>query len=144
MPKSIMNFLAQQRVFIVDDDFFCREMYTKHLSELGIKNIYAFNDGEACINNMFLNPNIIFVDYDMVALNGVEVIEMVKTSNPETYTILISAQRDMKVATNALKNGAFYYINKNDNPLEKMSSVLYELDNLIQLNNKNTNHTYTI
>jgi len=126
-----MDTLSQQRVFIVDDDHFCREMYSNHLATLGITKVHSFNNGEDCIDNMFLNPNIIFVDYDMDALNGIEVIGMVKTTNPDTHIILVSAQRDIDVVVKALKKGAFYYINKNDKPLEKMSSVLSELSKLI-------------
>lgn len=111
----------QLKVFIVDDSIFCRHMYKQHLLNLGFTNIYLFENGEACLRNMNLSPDLILLDYDMGELNGMQVLQEVKSTYPSIHLLMISARKDSELANDALRNGAMYYITKNDNDLEMIS-----------------------
>ena len=113
-----MKNLEDLKVFIVDDDPFCRMMYHQHLFNLGLKNLSLFSNGPDCINNLSENPDIIFLDYDMKPFNGLETLKIIKQYNPDIYLLMLSAQKDIRVAINALKHGAFDYISKGGNDLE--------------------------
>ncbi len=111
----------QLNVFIVDDSLFCRHLYKQHLINLGFTNIYLFEDGESCLLNMNLSPDLILLDYDMGEINGMDVLQKIKSSNPTTHLMMISARNDNNIANDAIRNGAMCYITKNENDLEMIS-----------------------
>jgi len=115
------------KFFIVDDDPFCRLRYNQHLINLGFRDNVLFDNGLDCINKLNLQPDIIFLDYDMQPYNGLEMIEKINRLNPDIYLLLISGQKDMQVAINALKSGAFDYVIKGEHDLDKISSVLQKM-----------------
>lgn len=108
-------------MFIVDDNRFCRQLYKQHLINLGFTNIYLFEDGESCLLNMNLSPDLILLDYDMGDINGMDVLQKIKSTNPATHLMMISARKDNNIANDAIKNGAMCYITKNENDLEMIS-----------------------
>lgn len=111
----------QLNVFIVDDSLFCRHLYKQHLINLGFTNIFLFEDGESCLLNMNLSPDLILLDYDMGEINGMDVLQKIKSSNPTTHLMMISARNDNNIANDAIRNGAMCYITKNENDLEMIS-----------------------
>lgn len=119
-----MNSFENLKVFIVDDDPFCRMMYHQHLLNLGFKENFLFSNGPDCINNLSERPDIVFLDYDMKPYNGLEILKVIRQFNPDIYLLMLSAQKDVKVAFNALKHGAFDYISKGKNDLETISKVV--------------------
>ena len=40
------------KIFVVDDDTFCRKMYSTQLKKLGYGNIIEFSNGQDCINDI--------------------------------------------------------------------------------------------
>ena len=132
MMESVQNL----KFFIVDDDPFCRMLYQQHLVNLGFHNNCLFDNGMDCIKKLTEKPDIIFLDYDMKPYNGLEVLRMVKRMNPDVHLLLISSQKDMQVAINALKYGAFDYIVKGDKDLETISHALKRILIAKELNNK--------
>jgi DNA-binding NtrC family response regulator len=120
----IMKNLEKLKFFIVDDDPFCRALYHQHLVNLGFDNNCLFDNGLDCINQLAEQPDIIFLDYDMRPLNGLEVLRRVKRLNPNIHLVIISSQKDIQVAINALKYGAFDYIIKGDKELDTISQAV--------------------
>jgi len=112
------------KFFIVDDDPFCRMRYNQHLQNLGFKDNILFDNGLDCINKLNLQPDIIFLDYDMQGYNGLEVVQKINRLNPDIYVLLISGQRDMQVAVDALRSGAFDYVIKGEDDLDKITTAL--------------------
>jgi DNA-binding NtrC family response regulator len=115
------------KFFIVDDDPFCRFRYNQHLINLGFHDNVLFDNGLDCINKLNLQPDIIFLDYDMQPYNGLEMIEKINRLNPDIYLLLISGQKDMQVAINALKSGAHDYVIKGENDIDRISSILQKM-----------------
>ena len=78
-------------------------------------------------------PDVIFLDYRMEPMDGLDVLRKIKRFNPDIYLVVISGQDDMNVAVNALKYGAFDYIIKDDNDLVKIEAVLKKIQQVITL-----------
>lgn len=119
-----MNRALNLKFFIVDDDPFCRMLYNQHLVNLGYKNNILLENGIDCINKLDLQPDVIFLDYDMYPINGLEVLQRVKQSNPNIHLLIISQQRDNQVVLDAFKYGAYDYIVKGDHDLEMIRNVV--------------------
>lgn len=57
-------------------------------------------------------PDIIFLDLRLPDLNGLEVLRQIKRMNKAIPTVIITAHGDVQSAVQAMKTGAFDYINK--------------------------------
>jgi DNA-binding NtrC family response regulator len=128
-----MENIKNLNIFIVDDDVFCAELYKEHLLNTGYTNVTNYNNGQDCINNLTEQPNIIFLDYHMMPLDGLEVLKKIKRFNPDIYLVVLSGQEDMQVAINALKYGAFDYIIKGDKDLDMIQAVLHKIKNVMEI-----------
>jgi DNA-binding NtrC family response regulator len=120
-------------IFVVDDDPFCQKLYEQHLHQLGYNQVRLFSDGQECLSHITELPDIIFLDYRMEPLNGLEVLQKIKRFNPDIYLVIISSQEDMQVAVKALKYGAFDYITKGEDDLAKIDTVLKKIRSVMVL-----------
>lgn len=117
----------QFKFFIVDDDVFCANVYEQYLTTLDYKDITAYSNGTECLNNLHLNPDIIFLDHNMEDITGFEVLKKIKRYNPNIYVVMISSQENMKTAIDALKYGAFDYVIKGIDVCEKIGEVINKI-----------------
>jgi DNA-binding NtrC family response regulator len=111
-------------IFIVDDDMFYSTLFKKKLKNLGYENVTVFNDGDSCLKNLGMKPDVILLDYNMDNLSGYEVLKKIKRYDPNMYVVMVSAQEAIKPAVDALKHGAFDYIQKGEKEQEKIADVL--------------------
>lgn len=125
--KSIAMEKVSLNIFLVDDDQFFLQMYQLHLKSLGFETVSIYNNGTECLDNLPHKPDIIFLDHSMDVLNGLEVLQKIKRFNPDIYVIFISAQENIQIAVNSLKDGAFDYIIKGENDLENIKKVLEKI-----------------
>ena len=98
----------------MDDDLFCLNYTENHLKTTGYNDIHLFNNGSDCVNNLTLDPDIIFLDHMMDIMNGFEVLKKIKRFNPNIHVVMLSGQDNIETAINSLKYGAFDYIIKGE------------------------------
>ena len=100
-----------QRVLIVDDDDGIREILHEHLS-----NAYccvATGSARDALALMSLDPfDLIMTDIAMPAMTGLEMLPHVGKLAPDSVTVMISGQRTIDYAIDAMRAGAFDYISK--------------------------------
>lgn len=113
-----------KKIFLVDDDSFSLNYYAQHLRNLGEEDILCFSDGNDCLNHLALGPDIIFLDYNMASLTGLEVLDKIKRYDPDIFVVMVSGQYDMQTALNTMKRGAFDYIIKGEQETEGITKVL--------------------
>jgi CheY-like chemotaxis protein len=129
-----MVYSGDLKFFIVDDDAFSRNLYRQHLLNLGFRNNLMLSSGVECLNKLDLNPDIIFLDYGMAPLNGLEVLKQIKQTNPQIPVLMISANADDTVISEAYENGANAYIVKGEQDLDlirrAVGNILRGIDGL--------------
>jgi polysaccharide export outer membrane protein len=130
------------KIFLVDDDAFCLNVYRRHLAKLGYNNISVFENGSDCLNNLTENPDIIFLDHGMSELTGIEVLKRIKRFNPDIYVVFLSGQEHIETAVNALKYGAFDYIVKGEMELDNMTKVLAKIAEIREMLRKSNPNTF--
>lgn len=123
-----MKTALQKKIFIVDDDQFWNRKMVATLNNLGYTNIVSFESGEDCINNLHLNPATIFLDYQMKAINGLEVLRRAKEYARSIDIVFCTANEDMGVAINAMKSGSFDFLIKHKVTEEQLGNVLESLN----------------
>ncbi len=114
----------QFKFFIVDDDVFFANMYEQYLKNINYSDIVYFDNGTDCLNNLNLDPDIIFLDHNMDDMTGFEVLKKIKRYNPNIYVVMISGQENIKTAVDALKYGAFDYVIKDSNVCDKLTQII--------------------
>lgn len=119
--------LKDLKVFIVDDDYFCCNVYKHELMHIGLTNFYLFDSGEECLKNMTILPDIILLDYDMATLDGLQVIKTIKKNYPTTDIVMISGRKENHVAMEALEYGATTFILKDGNEMTHLNFAVSKI-----------------
>ncbi|WBO85416.1 response regulator [Hymenobacter yonginensis] len=117
----------KQKIFLVDDDPFCRQLLEHALRTNGYDNVYAFENGASCLNSLTEEPDIIFLDQVMDNVSGTDTLKAIKRFNPDIYVVFVSGQQQVEVAVESLKFGAFDYIVKDEQLAAKIGSVLAKI-----------------
>ncbi len=71
--------------------------------------VFGVEAVEACRR---LRPDVVLVDYRMPGLNGMEALRAIKELNPEIVVLIMTAFGSIDQAVQAVKEGAYDYINK--------------------------------
>jgi DNA-binding NtrC family response regulator len=119
--------MEQLKIFIVDDDQFYISLFEQQVRNLGYSQVSTFNSGTECLNQLNDKPDVIFLDHNMDTLSGYEVLKKIKRFDPNLFVVMISAQEEIKTAVDSLKHGAFDYIQKGDNEIDKIQEVLQRI-----------------
>ena len=116
-----------KRTFIVDDDPFWTAMLTQILKDLGYSNIVSFDNGSDCLKNLHLNPRLVFLDYQMEDMNGLEVLQKIKDYFPGIGVVFCTAHEDLGVAVTAMKHGSFEYLLKSNATKKEVEAILTDM-----------------
>ena len=98
-------------VLIVDDEIGARESL-----KMILKNDYevflANNAEEAFSQIKEHSPDVILLDIILPDLDGLKVLERIKQNDPDMVVIMITATKTVETAVEAMKLGAYDYVNK--------------------------------
>lgn len=115
------------KIFVVEDDIMVATLIKQHLSKINTLEIFHFQSAEDCIGNLHLNPDIVTIDYNLPAMDGLTLMGRIKAYNQSILCVLVSGQEDMEVVVNAYKNGAQDYILKNENLFANLENSIKNL-----------------
>lgn len=108
------------RIFVVEDDRFYGNLLKYHLSLNPDNEVFLYENGNDCLENLHLNPSAICLDYSLPDIAGLEVLKKVKKTNPDIPVVVVSGQEDVATAVELLKNGAYDYVVKNDEAKDRV------------------------
>ncbi len=103
--------MEKRKVLIVDDDAGVRESLRMVLKELYDPTAVASGE-EALAGIGELRPNVVLLDVLMPGLDGLAVLERVKSEDSRTPVVMLTATKTVKTAVTAMKLGAFDYVTK--------------------------------
>lgn len=132
MKDKIMPDHKYITIFIVDDDLMYLKSLEFQLRQNPNLKVEIFLTGEACIEKLFLYPDIVILDYILntpnnKALSGPQTLVKIKTILPNTQVIMLSAMESAEVATNSIKLGAFDYVIKNQNTFLRLKACIKKI-----------------
>jgi DNA-binding NtrC family response regulator len=109
----------KKTIFLVDDNPVFLKTWEEQFKENENNNVQGFTSGEACLEKLHQNPDVVFLDYYLnsenpKAMNGLRVLENIKVKAPTTEVVMLSSQDRLEVAVNCIKHGAFDYIVKSE------------------------------
>ncbi|MGB3851943.1 MAG: sigma-54 dependent transcriptional regulator [Tunicatimonas sp.] len=126
------------KIFAVEDD----PTYVKFLHYVLSLNpdfdYEVFTTGQACLNQLHRQPQIVTLDYSLPDATGRELLEKIKAHNPDIQVIILSSQEDITTAVELLKLGAYDYINKDQDARNRLiNSINNALKNVRLVNEIN-------
>ncbi len=133
-------------ILIAEDDSRVGESLRLLLKKKGHEVVLAPNGKEALQLVRHKAVDLVITDVVMPKMDGIDLLEAVKGLRPETEVIVISAQGTIEKAVQAMKLGAFDFIEKPINPrvitllveraLEKQTLILQNRDLRSRLEDK--------
>jgi two-component system nitrogen regulation response regulator NtrX len=101
-------------ILIVDDEADIRELVAGILDDEGYTTRLAGNADEALQAIEERRPNLVFLDIWMQGsrLDGMQLLDVVRSSYPNLPVVMISGHGTIDTAVNAIKTGAFDFIEK--------------------------------
>jgi len=111
-----------QRILVVDDDDSMRDLLSSVLAVFGTIDTAA-NGQEARAKFQVEEYAVILLDYMLPDADGLTLLKEFKELQPQTEIVMITHVREVKLAVQAIKHGAFDYINK-DFEVEDLRALL--------------------
>lgn len=125
------------KIFIVDDneDFCVLQSY--YLSQNEAFEISSYNNGKSLLKALSKEPQLILLDYYLPDYNGKDLMKLIKEKSPTSEVILVSGQEDVSLAIQLLKEGAYDYIEKNENTHKRLWTITNHFYKTYSLEQKN-------
>ncbi|MDH3879647.1 MAG: sigma-54 dependent transcriptional regulator [Desulfobacterales bacterium] len=99
-------------ILIIDDEKSQRDSLAGFLKKRGYATVTA-SSGSAGIANVAKHQvDVVLTDFRMPDKSGLEVLEAIKALNPIVDVVLMTAYGTIETAVEAMKTGAFDYLNK--------------------------------
>ena len=108
-------------ILVVDDEPLQRNILETILSEEGYETYVASSGEEALKIAKSYNPDVVLTDLKMKGMDGIALLERIKSLKPEPTVVMMTAFGTVTTAVEAMKRGAFDYLTK---PLDKDVVIL--------------------
>lgn len=115
------------KVLIADDEPRIRKIMSLLLMQEGYEVKSVTNGKEAVAETASFNPDVILLDQQMPVMTGLEALEKIQLLRPNQVMILITAFGTISLAVDAVKKGAYDFIEKpfdNDDLLLKVKRAM--------------------
>jgi len=100
------------RILVVDDEPDVVAILTKSFSDAGYMVDAAAHGGDALIAVSQYQPDVVVLDILMEGLDGVQVLERIRSLDPSIRVIMITGSTDATLKPTAMSMGAFAYVSK--------------------------------
>ena len=114
---------APPRVVVVDDDREMRESLLQFLSRSGCRAV-AFERAEDALKRLDTErPDVVVSDVRMPGMSGLELLDALASLRSGPQVLLITAHGDVPMAVEAMKAGAFDFVEKPFQPSRLLDAI---------------------
>ncbi len=131
------------KVDVIEDDRVFSQMISHILQQSGDYRVNIHATGKSFLAQLSFSTEVVTLDLGLPDIKGTELMQRIKSFNPEIEIIVISGQDNLPQAVKLLKEGAFDYITKDENIRERLRHTLQKIrhnktlkDELEQLKSK--------
>ncbi|HEU4876053.1 MAG TPA: sigma-54 dependent transcriptional regulator, partial [Pyrinomonadaceae bacterium] len=111
------------RILVIDDEPSIRDALQLVLSDLGHHVDLAKSGGEAKELLKGSPYDLVFTDLRLPDASGIDLLALIKSDTPNTEVIVMTAHGSLEITIEAIKLGAFYYIEKPFTPQQVTALV---------------------
>ncbi|MBI6954659.1 two-component system C4-dicarboxylate transport response regulator DctD [Pseudomonas sp. TE6288] len=115
-------------VIVVDDEASIRAAVEQWLSLSGF-NVQLFERAEECLAQLPAHfPGVILSDVRMPGMSGLQLLDRLQQADPDLPVILLTGHGDVPMAVEAMRNGAYDFLEKPFTPQHLMGSLRRALE----------------
>jgi len=104
--------MEEYKILFVDDDSAILSIVDKYLSREGYKVWLAESGAEALKLLKDKKFDIVFTDFKMPGIDGIELLAKIKEYSPEIEVIIVTGHGTLESAVKAMKTGSYDYLQK--------------------------------
>jgi len=123
-------------IFILEDDLIFAKIMAYHLSLNPDYEVEVFQDGKSLLANLYKNPSVITLDYNLPGMTGLEVLTKIREFNPNLPVVIVSGQQDISTAIELLKKGVYDYVIKDQDTKDRLWNITKNIRENLQLKQK--------
>src|SRR5579871_6685370 len=122
------------RVAFVDDNMVNRNTFVRKIQNFDdLEIVFVALNGDMCMEKLKectleKFPQILFVDIEMPAMNGIQLIQIAKVKYPSLHFIVLTVFDDDEKIFEAIKAGANGYLLKDDNAISLRNAITNSLE----------------
>lgn len=124
-----MNTPPSEKILVVDDDENFLKLIRMRLELAGYEVVTALNEDEAIAIAREETFALSIVDLRLVHRDGISLMEEMHSINPYMPVIILTAHGSIESAVEAMKRGAFNYLNKPFDPQELLLQIERAMEN---------------
>jgi len=98
-------------ILVVDDEPLIRFALNDRLTADGYRVVEAETAAEAIVRSRD-GVDLVVLDYKLPDGDGLSVLKRIKAHDPDTLVVLLTAHQSVELAVEAMKQGAYHYLNK--------------------------------
>lgn len=120
-----------KKVLIIDDDTYICNLLENILNNNGYNATAVYNRKTAMEYLKKNTPELVLCDYRLPDVDGMEMLQTIKSINKEIIVIIITAYADIRMAVRLIKSGAYDYVTKpihHDEILDNIKKAIKEKD----------------
>lgn len=125
--------MGRIKVFVVEDDLMYSKILKHKLSMDPEFDVKLFSDGKSFERYIDDKPDIVTLDHSLPDVTGLELLKKIKKQQPSIKVIVLSAQEDVATALEMLRNGAYDYIIKDAQAMDKLWHLIHQANEKIEL-----------
>jgi DNA-binding NtrC family response regulator len=111
------------RVLVIDDEVSITDALRLVLTDLG-HHVDAAKNGAEAKELLKGSPyDLVFTDLRLPDASGIDLLTLIKSNTPNTEVIVMTAHSSLDIAIEAIKQGAFYFIEKPFTPAQVTTLV---------------------
>jgi DNA-binding NtrC family response regulator len=100
------------KILIVDDEPFNLDVLEQELNDRGYSIERAADGAEALGKFESFHPDLVLLDYQMPGMNGIEVLKELRNRGNDAPVVMITAHGTIERAVEAMKEGAYDFVQK--------------------------------
>jgi two-component system, chemotaxis family, chemotaxis protein CheY len=141
--KQIEKMIQGLNILVVDDNAYMRRLTRMMLTNLGGKSVLEAADGLAALEAIRnSDPDVMFLDWDMPVLNGLEVLRIVRSPGvfprPNLPVIMLTTRAQRSSVHEALRAGANEILLKPTSPkalCDRLTSIVFKPRPMVKFGN---------
>ncbi|GAA4055606.1 sigma-54 dependent transcriptional regulator [Hymenobacter glaciei] len=126
------------KIFVVEDNEWYGELLAHRLGQNPNHSVHRFTTAKACLEHLGEHPDFITLDYSLPDAKGEQLLSQIRERLPGTEVLVISGQEDVSTAVSMLRQGAYDYLVKDDNTLDRLWNIVGKVEQQASLRRENT------